>query len=71
MGPDADEPLHRQRLEGPQGLEDAPNPAGHLSGRVDVVRLGILGETLLNEKDIEIRNVKKLRIVHTKGLRSD
>lgn len=32
MGPDADEPLNRQGLKGPQGLEDAPHPAGHLSG---------------------------------------
>lgn len=50
MGPDADEPLHRQSLKWPQGLKDAPHPAGHLSGRVDVVRLGVLGEPLLKRK---------------------
>ena len=49
VGPDADESLHGERLQGPQGLEDAPDPAGHLSGGVDVVRLGILGEALLEE----------------------
>lgn len=47
VGPDADEPLHRQSFKRPQGLEDAPHPAGHLSGGVDVVRLGVLGESLL------------------------
>lgn len=50
MGPNADETLHRQSLKWSQGLEDAPHPAGHLSGRVDVVRLGVLGEPLLNGK---------------------
>ena len=30
--PDADEAFHRQRLQGPQGLEDPAHPAGHLPG---------------------------------------
>lgn len=47
MGPDADEPLNRESLKWPKGLEDAPHPAGHLSGRVDVMGLCVLGETLL------------------------
>lgn len=51
VGPDADEPLHRESLQGPQGLEDAPHPAGHLSGGVDVVGLGVLGEALLGEAE--------------------
>ena len=50
MGPDADQALHRQGLQGPQGLEDAPHPAGHLSGGVDVVGLGVLGEALLQKE---------------------
>lgn len=49
VGPDADEPLHRESLQGPQGLEDAPHPASHLSRGVDVVGLGVLGEALLGE----------------------
>lgn len=47
MSPDADEPFYSQSLKWSQGLEDAPHPAGHLSGRVDVVRLRVLGEPLL------------------------
>ena len=47
MGPDADEPLNRQSLKWAQGLKYTPHPAGHLSGRVDVVRLGVLSEPLL------------------------
>ena len=49
VGPDADEALHREGLQGPQGLEDAPHPAGHLSGGVDVVGLGVLGEAFLQK----------------------
>ena len=47
MSPDADEPLDRQSLKWPQCLKDTPYPTGHLSGRVDVVGLGVLGESLL------------------------
>lgn len=63
MGPDANESLHRQSFKWPQGLEDTPNPAGHLSGRVDVVRLGVLGKPLLNGKRMEIKYANKLVIV--------
>lgn len=49
MGPDPDEPFHRQRLQGPQGLEDAPHPPRHLPWGVDVVGLCVLGEPLLRE----------------------
>lgn len=49
MGPDPNEAFHRQRLQGPQRLEDPPHPASHLSGRVDVVRLCVLRESLLRE----------------------
>lgn len=54
MGPDADEPLNRESLKWPKGLKDAPHPAGHLSGRVDVMRLCVLGETLLRGNSKEI-----------------
>lgn len=50
VGPDADEPFYRKSLKWPQGLEDTPYPAGHLSGRVDVVGLCVLGEALLKWK---------------------
>lgn len=50
MGPDADEPLDRQSLKWTQGLKDTPHPAGHFSGRVDVVWLSVLGEALLRGK---------------------
>ena len=56
MGPDANQPLHRKSFKWPKGLEDTPHPSGHLSGRVDVVRLGVLGESLLKGKKIEIWN---------------
>lgn len=49
VGPDPNEAFHRQRLQGPQRLEDPPHPASHLSGRVDVVRLCVLRESLLRE----------------------
>lgn len=49
MGPDSDKPFHRQGLQRPQGLEDAPHPPRHLTGRVDVVGLCVLGEPLLWE----------------------
>lgn len=47
MGPDTDQSLHWQSLKGPQCLKDAPDPARHLSGGVDIVGLGILCETFL------------------------
>lgn len=49
--PNPDEAFHRQRLQRPQGLEDAPHPPCHLSGRVDVVGLGVLRESLLREPE--------------------
>lgn len=57
MGPDADEPFYRKSLKWPQGLEDTPHPAGHLSGRVDVVGLCVLGEALLKWKKRIIFNI--------------
>lgn len=50
VGPDSDQALHREGLQGPQGLEDPPYPPSHLSGGVDVMRLGVLGKTLLHRK---------------------
>jgi len=54
VGPDADEALDGEGLQGPQRLEDAPHPASHLSGGVDVVGLGVLGEALL-QQDVKTR----------------
>ncbi len=47
VSPDANQSLHRQRLQRPQRLKDASDPAAHLSRRVDVVRLRVLSEALL------------------------
>lgn len=47
MGPDANEPLDRQSFQRPQGLKDSSHPTSHLSGRVDVVGLDVLSESLL------------------------
>lgn len=47
MSPYADKSLDWKGLKWSQGLKDTPHPAGHLSGRVDIVWLGVLGETFL------------------------
>lgn len=49
MGPEADEALDGERLQRPDGLDDAAHPARHLARRVDVVRLHVLRETLLRK----------------------
>ena len=49
VGPDPDKPVHGQWLEWPQGLEDSTHPACHLTGGVDVVRLHVLSEALLEQ----------------------
>lgn len=64
MGPYSDEALNRQSLKWPQRLKDTPDPAGHLSGRVDVVGLGVLGEALLNvKKKGSVNGKQSLRLV--------
>lgn len=59
MSPDADETLDRQCLQRPQRLEDAPDPAGHLSRRVDVVRLRVLCEPLLFQREHLVERTSK------------
>lgn len=52
MGPDADETLHIQRLQGPQSLTDSAHPARHFTRAVHVVRLHVLGESLLQDQTV-------------------
>lgn len=59
MSPDADETLDRQCLQRPQRLEDASDPARHLSRRVDVVRLRVLREPLLFQRERLVERTSK------------
>ena len=44
---ETNESFNGQRLEWPNGLTDAPHPTGHLTRRIDIVRLHVEGEFLL------------------------
>lgn len=56
VSPDPDESLHWQGLQRAQRLKDAPHPAGHLSGGVDVVWLNVLGEALLKDGESRLKS---------------
>ena len=47
MCPHSHQALHGEGLQRLEGLVDTPDPAGHLTGTVDVVGLHVLGETIL------------------------
>ena len=53
MCPDSHQTLHRQGLQRPQGFINPSHPSGHLSGTVDVMRLHVLSEPLLQRMDRE------------------
>ena len=52
MSPDAHQSFHRECLEWPQSLTDTTYPASHLTGTVDVMWLGVLGELVLKSSCI-------------------
>ena len=71
MSPNPDQSFNGQRLQWLEGLIDTPHPAGHLSRTVDVVRLHVLSEAILEKMSIMFKTLgNKGRNISVKAFNS-